>query len=63
MTEATKDTWLEGIVHRNDTDLKRYLSQRIGNRAEAEDLCRRFLTNPVIEDSVVELQAGAGVGR
>jgi phosphoribosylformylglycinamidine synthase len=32
-------------------------------RAEAEDLCRRFLTNPVIEDSVVELEAGAGVGQ
>lgn len=25
-------------------------------RTEAEDLCRRFLTNPVIEDSVVELE-------
>ena len=29
-------------------------------RAEAEDMCRRFLTNPVIEDAVVELEAGAG---
>ncbi len=25
-------------------------------RAEVEDLCRRFLTNPVIEDAVVELE-------
>jgi phosphoribosylformylglycinamidine synthase len=25
-------------------------------RAEAEDLCRRFLTNPVIEDAIVELE-------
>ena len=29
-------------------------------RAEAEDMCRRFLTNPVIEDAVVDLEAGAG---
>ena len=27
-------------------------------RAEAEDLCRRFLTNPVIEDAVIEIAAG-----
>jgi phosphoribosylformylglycinamidine synthase PurS subunit len=26
-------------------------------RVRVEDLCRRFLTNPVIEDSVVTLQA------
>ncbi|HEY6532710.1 MAG TPA: phosphoribosylformylglycinamidine synthase subunit PurS [Acidimicrobiales bacterium] len=34
-------------------------------RVEVEDLCRRFLTNPVIEDAVVELEAtaGAGVGQ
>jgi phosphoribosylformylglycinamidine synthase len=32
-------------------------------RAEVEDLCRRFLTNPVIEDAVVELEVAAGVGR
>lgn len=25
-------------------------------RSEAEDLCNRFLTNPVIEDSIVELE-------
>jgi phosphoribosylformylglycinamidine synthase PurS subunit len=31
-------------------------------RAEVEDLCRRFLTNPVIEDAVVELEVAAGVG-
>jgi phosphoribosylformylglycinamidine synthase PurS subunit len=29
-------------------------------RAEAEDMCRRFLTNPVIEDAFVELEAVAG---
>ena len=29
-------------------------------RVEAEDLCRRFLTNPVIEDAVIQL-APAGV--
>lgn len=27
-------------------------------RAEAEDMCRRFLTNPVIEDAVIEIAAG-----
>lgn len=27
-------------------------------RAEAEELCRRFLTNPVIEDAVVEIAVG-----
>ena len=26
-------------------------------RAEVEDLCRRFLTNPVIEDAFVDLEA------
>lgn len=26
-------------------------------RAEVEDLCQRFLTNPVIEDAVVEVRA------
>ena len=28
-------------------------------QAEVEDLCHRFLTNPVIEDSVVTIAAGA----
>lgn len=27
-------------------------------RAGAEDLCRRFLTNPVIEDAVIDIAAG-----
>ena len=27
-------------------------------RAEVEDVCRRFLTNPVIEDAVIEIAAG-----
>lgn len=42
MTEPTKDVWLEGGVQRNDRDLKRYLSQRIGNRAEVEDLSQEI---------------------
>jgi hypothetical protein len=42
MSEPTKDAWLEGIVQRNDRDLRRYLSQRIGNRAEAEDLSQEI---------------------
>lgn len=42
MTEPTKDAWLEGVVQRNDRDLKRYLSQRVGNRAEAEDLAQEI---------------------
>lgn len=29
-------------------------------RTEVDDLCRRFLTNPVIEDAVVELEVAAG---
>lgn len=28
-------------------------------RREAEDLCRRFLTNPVIEDAVIEVGAAS----
>jgi phosphoribosylformylglycinamidine synthase subunit PurS len=31
-------------------------------RAEVDDLCRRFLTNPVIEDAVVELEAVEAAG-
>lgn len=31
-------------------------------RAEVDDLCRRFLTNPVIEDAVVELEAVDAAG-
>lgn len=42
MTRPRKDPWLEGIVQRNDRDLKRYLSQRVGNRAEAEDLAQEI---------------------
>ena len=42
MSEPTKDAWLEAVVQRNDRDLKRYLSQRIGNRAEAEDLSQEI---------------------
>jgi RNA polymerase sigma-70 factor (ECF subfamily) len=42
MIKPRKDPWLEGIVQRNDRDLKRYLSQRVGNRAEAEDLAQEI---------------------
>jgi RNA polymerase sigma factor (sigma-70 family) len=42
MTEPTSDVWLEGVVQRNDRDLKRYLAQRIGNRAEVEDLSQEI---------------------
>lgn len=30
-------------------------------RAEVDDLCRRFLTNPVIEDAEISLEAVTGV--
>jgi phosphoribosylformylglycinamidine synthase len=29
-------------------------------RAEVDDLCRRFLTNPVIEDATITVTAAAG---
>jgi phosphoribosylformylglycinamidine synthase subunit PurS len=32
-------------------------------RAQVEELCRRFLTNPVIEDADVSLEAEAGAGQ
>ncbi len=31
-------------------------------RAEVDDICHRFLTNPVIEDAVVELRPEAAAG-
>jgi phosphoribosylformylglycinamidine synthase PurS subunit len=31
-------------------------------RAEVEDMCSRFLTNPVIEDAVVDVRPGAPAG-
>ena len=42
MTEPTKHAWLEEVVQRNDRDLKRYLSQRVTNSAEAEDLAQEI---------------------
>jgi RNA polymerase sigma-70 factor (ECF subfamily) len=42
MTGPSRDVWLEGIVQRNDRDLKRYLCQRVGNRAEVEDLSQEI---------------------
>jgi phosphoribosylformylglycinamidine synthase len=32
-------------------------------RATVEDLCRRFLTNPVIEDAAITLEAVPAQGR
>ncbi len=40
--QPMKDEWLEGIVHRTNRDLKRYLAQRVDNRAEAEDLAQEI---------------------
>ncbi len=31
-----------------------------GARAEVDDMCRRFLTNPVIEDATITVEAAAG---
>ena len=31
-----------------------------GARAEVDDMCRRFLTNPVIEDATVTVEAATG---
>ena len=42
MSGPTQDAWMEGIVRRNDRDLKRYLAQRIGNRTEVEDLAQEI---------------------
>jgi len=42
MVEGTKDAWVEGVVHRNDRDLKRYLAQRVSSRADAEDLAQEI---------------------
>lgn len=42
MSDSPQHGWLEGIVGRNDRDLKRYLSQRVGNRAEVEDLTQEI---------------------
>ena len=33
-----------------------------GARAEVEDLCRRFLTNPVLEDSSIHVEAAVASG-
>ena len=30
-------------------------------RAEVDDMCRRFLTNPVIEDATISVETGAPV--
>ncbi len=37
-------------------------ASQAGAREAAEDLCRRFLTNPVIESSVVTVAPGAAAG-
>jgi phosphoribosylformylglycinamidine synthase subunit PurS len=35
-------------------------ADEVGARAEVDDMCRRFLTNPVIEDATVTVEAAAG---
>jgi len=42
MANATTNAWVTRIVQRNDRDLKRYLSLRIDNRAEIEDLAQEI---------------------
>jgi RNA polymerase sigma factor (sigma-70 family) len=42
MTETSRNAWLARIVQHSDRDLKRYLSLRVGNRAEAEDLAQEI---------------------
>ena len=37
-------------------------ADEVAARAEVDDLCRRFLTNPVIEDAVVEIEAVDAAG-
>jgi phosphoribosylformylglycinamidine synthase PurS subunit len=37
-------------------------SDEASARAEVDDLCRRFLTNPVIEDAQISIEAAAGAG-
>ena len=34
-----------------------------GARSEVDDLCRRFLTNPVIEDATITLTVAEGVAN
>ena len=36
-------------------------ADEVGARAEVDDMCRRFLTNPVIEDATVTVEAATGV--
>ena len=40
MADTTTNAWVAGIVQRNDRDLKRYLSLRIDNRAEIDDIAQ-----------------------
>jgi len=35
-------------------------ADEVGARAEVDDMCRRFLTNPVIEDATITVEAAAG---
>ncbi len=42
MSRAVPGRWLEAIVQRNDRDLRRYLAQRVGNRADVEDLSQEI---------------------
>jgi len=42
MMKPIPGRWLEAIVHRADRDLRRYLTQRVGNRADVEDLSQEI---------------------
>lgn len=42
MADTTTNAWVAGIVQRNDRDLKRYLSLRIDNRAEIDDIAQEI---------------------
>jgi RNA polymerase sigma-19 factor, ECF subfamily len=40
MTEKTTHAWVADLVQHNDRDLRRYLSFRVNNRAEIDDLAQ-----------------------
>jgi RNA polymerase sigma factor (sigma-70 family) len=42
MADTTTNTWVADIVQRNDHDLRRYLSLRIDNRAEIDDIAQEI---------------------
>src|ERR1700730_3830055 len=42
MADTTTNAWVADIVQRNDHDLRRYLSLRIDNRAEIDDIAQEI---------------------